>query len=381
MPLVHRTLAAAGVRLRRRRPGRRRSRTGTVHRAARRHRHGPGPGPRPRRRPARRLQPRRHRPGPRPLGRRPGERVRRGHRRAAQGGLLGALRRRRHAGSEGRRSAAPTPSRGCPPSDPGADLYADRLDAVRRTAHARRRAPRRVRPRPAVGRHRAPLPPPSRRGRARQAQVGAAAPRPARTSADEHRSSPSPASLRFSLLPARLDDLPAILRLEAEGFGPEERWSERSWSGELLGAGPDGPDRPRRPARRRGRALDRGRGGRPAPRGRRARRTGARASALRLVRAGLLAVRHLGARAGDARGRVRPTSAAIALYQRLGFEQLRVRRDYYGPGQDALILQLYDLETWPGRFAEAVRTPRPTCGPNAPTMPLHATPTWPEEAS
>jgi len=46
--------------------------------------------------------------------------------------------------------------------------------------------------------------------------------------------------------------------------------------------------------------------------------------------------------------------AAIALYQRLGFEQLRVRRDYYGQGRDALILKLYDLETWPGRFAEAV---------------------------
>ena len=34
---------------------------------------------------------------------------------------------------------------------------------------------------------------------------------------------------------------------------------------------------------------------------------------------------------------------AIALYQRLGFEQLRVRENYYGPGQHALILKRYEL--------------------------------------
>jgi ribosomal-protein-alanine N-acetyltransferase len=164
---------------------------------------------------------------------------------------------------------------------------------------------------------------------------------------------PSPASLRFSLLPARLDDLPAVLRLEAEGFGPDERWSERSWSGELLGQG---------------RTVLIARGAQPAgvidlstvgevadlhrivvaPAYRR------QGLALRMVRAGLLAVRHLGARLVMLE--VEWTNlAAIALYQRLGFEQVRVRRDYYGPGRDALILRLYDLETWPGRFAEAVR--------------------------
>ena len=164
---------------------------------------------------------------------------------------------------------------------------------------------------------------------------------------------PSPASLRFSLLPARLDDLPAVLRLEEEGFPPEERWSERSWSGELLGQG---------------RTVLIARGAQPAgvvalstvgeladlhrvvvaPAHRR------QGLALRMVRAGLLAVRHLGARAVMLE--VEWTNlAAIALYQRLGFEQLRVRRDYYGPGQDALILKLYDLETWPDRFADAVR--------------------------
>ena len=164
---------------------------------------------------------------------------------------------------------------------------------------------------------------------------------------------PSPASLRFSLLPARQDDLPAILRLEADGFGPDERWSERSWSGELLGQG---------------RTVLIARGAQPAgvialstvgemadlhrvvvaPAYRR------QGLALRMVRAGLLAVRHLGARVVMLE--VEWTNlAAIALYQRLGFEQVRVRRDYYGPGRDALILRLYDLETWPGRFAEAVQ--------------------------
>ena len=164
---------------------------------------------------------------------------------------------------------------------------------------------------------------------------------------------PSPASLLYSLLPARLDDLPAILRLEAEGFGPEERWSERSWSGELLGEG---------------RTVLIARGAQPAgvitlstvgevadlhrvvvaPAYRR------QGLALRLVRAGLLAVRHLGARVVMLE--VEYTNiGAIALYQQLGFEQVRVRRDYYGTGRDALILRLYDLDTWPGRFGEAVR--------------------------
>lgn len=164
---------------------------------------------------------------------------------------------------------------------------------------------------------------------------------------------PSPESLRLSLLPARLDDLPAVLRLEDEGFPPEARWSERSWSGELLGQG---------------RTVLIARGAQPAgvvafstvgeladlhrvvvaPAYRR------QGLALRMVRAGLEAVRHLGARAVMLE--VEWTNlAAIGLYQRLGFEQLRVRRDYYGHGQDALILKLYDLETWPGRFAEAVR--------------------------
>ena len=69
-----------------------------------------------------------------------------------------------------------------------------------------------------------------------------------------------------------------------------------------------------------------------------------------LVRAGLEVVRRLGVRevildvAYD-------NEPAIALYQQLGFEQLSARKDYYGPGQHALILKLYDLQTWPDRIA------------------------------
>ena len=52
---------------------------------------------------------------------------------------------------------------------------------------------------------------------------------------------------------------------------------------------------------------------------------------------------------------------AIALYQRLGFEQLAARENYYGPGRHALILKLYDLSTaptgQPGHDAGAVSGP------------------------
>jgi ribosomal-protein-alanine N-acetyltransferase len=62
-----------------------------------------------------------------------------------------------------------------------------------------------------------------------------------------------------------------------------------------------------------------------------------------LVRSALDTVRHLGARAVILE--VRDTNdAAIMLYQKLGFEQLAARQNYYGPGQHALILKLYDLQ-------------------------------------
>ena len=149
----------------------------------------------------------------------------------------------------------------------------------------------------------------------------------------------------ISILPAHRNDLDAIMLLERSGFPAAEQWSERSWRGELLGEGrtiliarahhPVGvisiqtvgelADLHRlvvdSRSRRRGIGSD-------------------------LARAGLEVVRQL---------RVREVildvafdnDPAIALYQQLGFEQLRARQDYYGPGQHALILKLYDLQTWP----------------------------------
>jgi ribosomal-protein-alanine N-acetyltransferase len=63
----------------------------------------------------------------------------------------------------------------------------------------------------------------------------------------------------------------------------------------------------------------------------------------------------------------------------MGFEQLTVRRSYYGPGRDALILKLYDLPGWPERLAaqaraeerelrEAAARPRPV-QPDRPSEP------------
>lgn len=154
----------------------------------------------------------------------------------------------------------------------------------------------------------------------------------------------STAPLGIGILPARQDDLAAIMGLERAGFAAAEQWSERSWQGELLGEG---------------RTVLVARAHQPvgviafqtigeladlhrlvvAPAYRR------RGVGLALVAAGLIAVRHLGARAvilevGYA------NEPAIALYQRLGFEQLHAREDYYGPGQHALILKLYELDTW-----------------------------------
>jgi ribosomal-protein-alanine N-acetyltransferase len=148
----------------------------------------------------------------------------------------------------------------------------------------------------------------------------------------------------LSILPARRDDLAAVMGLERSGFAATEQWSERSWLGELLGDGRttllarlhvpvgvialqtvgDVADLHRLVV---------------APRYRR------RGIAADLVAAGLAAVRHAGARsvllevAFD-------NDPAIALYQQLGFEQLAARDDYYGPGRHALILKLYDLPAW-----------------------------------
>jgi [ribosomal protein S18]-alanine N-acetyltransferase len=65
-----------------------------------------------------------------------------------------------------------------------------------------------------------------------------------------------------------------------------------------------------------------------------------------LVAAGLATVRGLGARAVILEVDY-DNDPAIKLYQRMGFEQLSVRTDYYGPGRHALILKLYELPGLP----------------------------------
>ncbi|MFT4166411.1 MAG: GNAT family N-acetyltransferase [Microlunatus sp.] len=157
---------------------------------------------------------------------------------------------------------------------------------------------------------------------------------------------------QVGILPARRDDLPAVMGLEQAGFPATEQWSERSWLGELLGDSrtvliarthvpvgvislqtvSDTADLHRIVVAERNR------------------REGIGAA---LVAAGLQAVRHAGARSVMLEVAF-DNDPAIALYQRLGFEQLAARDDYYGPGRHALILKLYDLASWtnPGRHRE-----------------------------
>jgi [ribosomal protein S18]-alanine N-acetyltransferase len=153
----------------------------------------------------------------------------------------------------------------------------------------------------------------------------------------------------ISILPARVDDLDSIMIMERAGFPAAEQWSERSWRGELFGEH---------------RTILIARAQYPVgvisfsttgeladlhrlvvePRSRR------RGIGAELVRAGLDVVRQLGVREVilDVGYDNEP---AIALYSQLGFEQLSARQDYYGPGQHALIMKLYDLQGWPDRMA------------------------------
>ncbi|GAA1432411.1 hypothetical protein GCM10009616_21820 [Microlunatus lacustris] len=152
-----------------------------------------------------------------------------------------------------------------------------------------------------------------------------------------------------SISPAHRDDLPAVLALERAGFPEAEQWSERSWAGELLGEG-------RTVLLARAEqvlgAVALRTVGEHADLHRVVVAPGHRREGLgtALVTAGLAAVRRLGVRAVLLEVDY-DNEAAIALYQHLGFEQLTARRDYYGPGQHALILKLYDLQTWPERYA------------------------------
>lgn len=146
----------------------------------------------------------------------------------------------------------------------------------------------------------------------------------------------------LSITPARQEDLEAILALESGGFDETEQWSRRSWQGELLGEGRT--VLVARAAQLLG-VICLQTVGPSADLHRlvvtpRARRRGVGSA---LVGAGVDAVRHQGARTVMLEVHY-DNEPAIALYQRLGFEQRAVRADYYGPGQHALILKMYDLQ-------------------------------------
>lgn len=141
---------------------------------------------------------------------------------------------------------------------------------------------------------------------------------------------------------SRLDEaaLAGIMSLEASGFPPRERWSAESWAAQLLEPGRlcrglHGPD---------GTLLATGLVSvmfedaellrivvAPQARGRRI----ATALLARLVAeaAGRGARRML----LEAR---RDNIPALALYRRAGFRRLGERKDYYGPGVDALVLEM-----------------------------------------
>lgn len=148
-----------------------------------------------------------------------------------------------------------------------------------------------------------------------------------------------------SITTARQEDLEAILGLERAGFPEAEQWTRRSWQGELLG------ERRTvlvaRAAQLVGviclQTVDRTADLQRLVVSPRARRRGVGSA---LARAGVDAVRHLGARSVMLEVRY-DNEPAIALYQLLGFEQLAVRTDYYGSGQHALILKRYDLQSRP----------------------------------
>lgn len=151
----------------------------------------------------------------------------------------------------------------------------------------------------------------------------------------------------INILPAHRDDLAAIMSLERSCFTALEQWSERSWLGELMGEGRTVLiARAHQPVgvitlRTTGELADLHRLA-VAPVHRR------HGVGTALVRSALESARHLGARAVILE--VRNTNdAAIMFYQKLGFEQLAARQNYYGPGQHALILKLYDLQ--PGESA------------------------------
>lgn len=155
--------------------------------------------------------------------------------------------------------------------------------------------------------------------------------------------------------PATLADLDEILAVERASFAESEQWSEQSWRAELSGqrrvliarAGPAVPAAEPTGSDQMGPSLgvlsvqtiDQ-----TADLHRIAVTPEQRRSGLgrRLIAAGIETAHEDGASQMILEVRY-DNEPAIALYQDCGFEQLAARRDYYGPGADALVLKLYQL--------------------------------------
>jgi ribosomal-protein-alanine N-acetyltransferase len=140
---------------------------------------------------------------------------------------------------------------------------------------------------------------------------------------------------------ATVDDLPAILALENQGFAPKQRWSEQSWADELAAdnrtvlvigdpvAGVITVQQVGGVAELNRIVVD------SAHRGQGLARTLLSSGIATAITAEaeemLLEVRH-------------DNVAALALYARRGFAEIARRVDYYGAGVDAVILRL-ELES------------------------------------
>lgn len=136
------------------------------------------------------------------------------------------------------------------------------------------------------------------------------------------------------------EDLAAIIRLEEQAFTARERWSAESWREELgkgryTIVGVEDEVVATASLRLMGDIADLNRII-VAPR-RRGRRL-----ADELVRTGLDWARNAGARKTMLEVRA-DNAAAIGLYERHEFSVLTRRRSYYGPGADALIMEVYHV--------------------------------------
>ena len=218
------------------------------------------------------------------------------------------------------RTRCPTARR----SGPAHDLYAGPAAGGTRTARAGSRRPGRRGPGLPDAGHEPALPAPARCDRTRAPQDRAALRR--RTAMTQSTHNPE-----VSILAARRDDLPRSWAWNGAGFAAGEQWSERSWQGELLGDGRTTSDRPGPPPGRGDPLADDRRARRPAPPGGRPAAPARGGSAPHLVRAGLTG-RPPRRRPAVMLEVAYGNEPAIALYQRLGFEQLPARRELLRPG-------------------------------------------------